>query len=54
MKTIYPINPSASFNEWCAYIRKEAVNAQISEDARIDIEANEFIKSIKYQLTHKQ
>ena len=49
MTTIYPTNRCSSFNEWTAYIRKSVVNAQLTQEAQLDIEATAFVKSLKHQ-----
>jgi hypothetical protein len=53
MYTTLPTKPCASFNEWAAYVRKSVVNAQLKEEAQIDIEAEQFVKSIKHQIINK-
>ena len=53
MLTAYPPNPCASFNEWAAYVRKSVVDAQLKEEAQIDIQAEHFVKSIKHQILNK-
>ena len=51
--TVYPSNACKSFNEWSAYVRRSVVNAQLSEEAQIDLEAEEFVKKLKFQITNK-